>query len=141
MSENLPDTNVGNIEYIERQAAIDTLAEQIALCDKALKSFGISMKDEYAVKVERASLIAYKEQLDAITAADVVPYSIDPDGTLTVTVPKGTKRIGRILIEEDGTQYGGLFYPDTGGCFLSSMERSEQDGQKDNHRCIKALCE
>ena len=72
--------------------------------------------------------------------ADVVPYSIEPDGTLTVTVPKGTKRIGRILIEEDGTQYGGLFYPDTGGCFLSSMERSEQDGQKDNHRCIKALC-
>lgn len=39
-------------------------------------------------------------------------YSIEPDGTLTVTVPKGTKRIGRILIEEDGTQYGGLFYPD-----------------------------
>ena len=39
-------------------------------------------------------------------------YSIEPDGTLTVTLPKGTKRIGRILIEEDGTQYGGLFYPD-----------------------------
>lgn len=39
-------------------------------------------------------------------------YSIEPDGTLTVTVPKGTKRIGRILIEEDGTHYGGLFYPD-----------------------------
>ena len=73
MTENLPDTNVGNIEYIECQAAIDTLAEQIALCDKALKSFGISMKDEYAVKVERASLIAYKEQLEAIPAADVVP--------------------------------------------------------------------
>lgn len=72
MTENLPDTNVGNIEYIERQAAIDTLAEQIALCDKALKSFGISMKDEYAVKVERASLIAYKEQLEAIPASDVV---------------------------------------------------------------------
>ena len=70
----------------------------------------------------------YAAQIKAITAADVVPYSIEPDGTLTVTVPKGTKRIGRILIEEDGTQYGGLFYPDTGGCFLSSMERSEQDG-------------
>lgn len=63
-----------------------------------------------------------------IPAADVAPYSIEPDGTLTVTVPKGTKRIGRILIEEDGTQYGGLFYPDTGGCFLSSMERNGQDG-------------
>lgn len=55
--------------------------------------------------------------------ADVLPYSIDPDGTLTITVPKGIKKIGRILIEEDGTRYGGLFYPDTGGCFLSSMER------------------
>ena len=60
-------------EYVRKQDAIDTLAEQIALCDKALKSFEISMKDEYAVKVERASLIAYKEQLEAITAADVVP--------------------------------------------------------------------
>lgn len=78
--------------------------------------------------------------IESIEPADVVPYSIAPDGTVTITVPKGTKRIGRILIEEDGTQYGGLFYPDTGGCFLSSMERSEQDGQKDNHRCIKALC-
>ena len=68
------------------------------------------------------------QMLNMFSPADVVPYSIDPDGTLTVTVPKGTKRIGRILIEEDGTQYGGLFYPDTGGCFLSSMERSEQDG-------------
>ena len=66
--------------------------------------------------------------VESLEPADVAPYSIDHDGTLTVTVPKGTKRIGRILIEEDGTQYGGLFYPDTGGCFLSSMERSERDG-------------
>lgn len=60
--------------------------------------------------------------LRELPSADVVPYSIASDGTLTITVPKGTKRIGRILIEEDGTRYGGLFYPDTGGCFLSSME-------------------
>lgn len=73
-------------------------------------------------------VIRIMHDIKALPAADVVPYSIDPDGTLTVTVPKGTKRIGRILIEEEGTQYGGLFYPDTGGCFLSSMERSEQDG-------------
>ena len=58
--------------YISRQAAIETLDEQIALCDKALKSFGISMKDEYVVKVERASLAAYKEQLEALPSADVV---------------------------------------------------------------------
>jgi len=60
-------------DLISRQAAIDALAEQIALCDKALNSFGISMKDEYAVKVEKASLVAYKEQLEALPAADVVP--------------------------------------------------------------------
>ena len=60
-------------DYISRQVAIEMLDEQIALCDKALNSFGISMKDEYAVKVEKASLAAYKEQLEAIPAADVVP--------------------------------------------------------------------
>jgi len=68
-----------------------------------------------------------RDRIRKLPPADVVPYSIGPDGTLTVTVPKGTKRIGRILIEEDGTQYGGLFYPDTGGCFLSSMDRGEMD--------------
>ena len=59
--------------YISRQAAIETLDEQVALCDKALKSFEISMKDEYAVKVERASLVAYKEQFEAMPSADVAP--------------------------------------------------------------------
>ena len=59
-------------DYIDRQAALDGLNEQIAYCDKALGSFEISMKDEYAVKVERASLIAYKGQLESIPAADVV---------------------------------------------------------------------
>ena len=34
-------------DLIDRQVAIDALAEQIALCDKALNTFGISMKDEY----------------------------------------------------------------------------------------------
>ena len=56
-------------DLISRQAAIEALAEQIALCDKALNTFGISMKDEYAVKVEKASLVAYKEQLESIPSA------------------------------------------------------------------------
>lgn len=51
-------------DAVSRQAAIDALDEQIALCDKALKSFGISMRDEYAVKVERASLVAFRETLE-----------------------------------------------------------------------------
>ena len=92
------------------------------------------MVDEYTRKQDAADAIKKRfgcnavfsiiaeSVIDELKPADVVPYSIDPDGTLTVTVPKGTKRISRILIEEDGTRYGGLFYPDTGGCFLSSME-------------------
>lgn len=39
------------------------------------------------------------------------PYSIEDDGTLVITVPKGTK-VGRVLVQEEGTQYGGLFYAD-----------------------------
>lgn len=101
-------------DYIERQVAIEAI--QQAIIKEYDRNYGVIDSD-----------IVY-EILDDLPAADVVPYSIEPDGTMTITVPKGTKRIGRILIEEDGTQYGGLFYPDTGGCFLSSMERSEQDG-------------
>jgi len=51
-------------ETISRQEALNILDEQIELCNKALGSFDISIKDEYAIKVERASLKAYKEQLE-----------------------------------------------------------------------------
>ena len=50
-------------DLISRQAAIDALNEQIEQCNKALGSFDISLKDEFAIKVERASLKAYREQL------------------------------------------------------------------------------
>ena len=63
--------------YIDRQTAIDALEEQIKQCDKALGSFGISMKDEYAVKVEKASLTAFKEKLENIPAADVITTAPD----------------------------------------------------------------
>ena len=58
-----------NQDLISRQAAFDELDEQIALCNKALGSFDISMKDEYAVKVERASLKAYRETLNVLPSA------------------------------------------------------------------------
>ena len=56
-------------DLISRQAAIDALDEQITLCDKALGSFDISMEYEYAVKVERASLEAYRETLTVLPSA------------------------------------------------------------------------
>ena len=68
-----PETNCSEFpnssDTIYRQAAIEALDEQIEQCNKALGSFDISPKDEYAIKVERASLEAYKEQLENIPAA------------------------------------------------------------------------
>ena len=58
-----------NNDTISRQAAIDALNEQIAICDKALSSFDISTKDEYAIKVERASLCAFRETLECLPSA------------------------------------------------------------------------
>jgi hypothetical protein len=63
-------------DYISRQAAIDELNGQIEYCDKALRAFDIAVNDAYAVKVERASLIAYKEQLEALPAANIVPVRL-----------------------------------------------------------------
>ena len=58
-----------NDDTISRAAAIDALDEQIKFCDNALCDFNISLKDEYAVKVERASLCAYKEILEDLPSA------------------------------------------------------------------------
>lgn len=64
-------------DTISRQAAIDAVDEQISYCDKALASFDIAMKDEYAIKVERASLRAYRETLEQLPSAqpDLSGYS------------------------------------------------------------------
>ena len=61
-------------DVISRTQAIDALDEQIKFCDNALCDFNISLKDEYAVKVERASLCAYKEILEDLPP--VQPESI-----------------------------------------------------------------
>lgn len=63
-------------DLISRQAAIDALDENIHACDKALRAFDIAVNDAYAAKVERASLVAYKEQLEVIPAANVVPVRL-----------------------------------------------------------------
>ena len=54
-----------------------------------------------------------EESMQLVPPADVIPYSFASDGTLTITVPKGTyKKINRVLVEEYGTHWGGLFYAD-----------------------------
>ena len=72
--------------------------------------------DELQVKVFHNLTDEYYGTMQVLTelpAADVVPYSIASDGTVTITVPKGTyKKINRVLVEEDGTHWGGLYYAD-----------------------------
>lgn len=65
--------NVQDEDLIFRKAAIDALDEQIELCNRALGAFCISLKDEYAIKVERASLRAYKEQLKNLLSVQPEP--------------------------------------------------------------------
>lgn len=60
-----PDISVGNIGTISRQVAIDMLDEQIELCNASLHK-GVPEKDAYAIKVERASLMAYREKLECL---------------------------------------------------------------------------
>lgn len=96
MAENLLDTNVGNIEYIRKQDASEWL-----------KQYG---QDVLHGKYKFSLMYIWKNIMD-LPSADVVPYSIDPDGTLTITVPKGTT-VSRVLVQEDGTQWGGLYYAD-----------------------------
>lgn len=64
-----------NEELIRKKDALDALNEQIEQCNKALGSFDISPKDEYAIKVERASLKAYKEQLENLPPAQTEPLT------------------------------------------------------------------
>jgi len=79
-------------EYIRREDAKDALQEKV---------FHNPTDEFYGAM----------QVLDELEPADVVPYSIEPDGTLTVTVPKCTK-VGRVLVQEDGTHCGGLYYAD-----------------------------
>lgn len=58
------------MDPIDRAAVLDALNEQIGQCDRALSSFDISMKDEYAVKVEKASLVAFRETLEYMPSAE-----------------------------------------------------------------------
>ena len=81
-------------EYIRKQDAKDALQEKVFH----------NLTDEF---------YGAMQVLDELEPAYVVPYSIAPDGTVTITVPKGTyKKIKRVLVEEDGTHCGGLYYAD-----------------------------
>lgn len=85
-------------EYIRREDAVDAICSECTV-DKPTTCSTIIKGDNWCEEVHI---------LLNLPPADVVPYSIAPDGTLTITVPKGTK-VGRVLMQEDGAQYGMLY--------------------------------
>ena len=80
-------------DVISRTQAIDALDEQIKFCDNALCDFNISLKDEYAVKVERASLCAYKEILEDLPPAQPEPIRINLNEPIKVKLTDWGKEI------------------------------------------------
>lgn len=53
-----------------------------------------------------AKLVESMPTVKAVPTEGVFPYSIKPDGTLVITIPKGIK-VDRVLVQEDETHWGG----------------------------------
>lgn len=89
-------------EYIRKQDAFDAFEARIA---------ELMTHPEFRRKHLDIDLSGVIRNISAIKPADVVPYSVSPDGTLIITVPKGTTA-NRVLVEWEGTHCGGLYYAD-----------------------------
>lgn len=70
-------------DLISRQAAIKLLDEQIRQCNKAILSPDISLKDEYAARVERASLNAYREHLSSLPSVEAPDINVGNIDTIS----------------------------------------------------------
>ena len=66
-------------EYIRKEDAKDALQEKVFH----------DLTDEF---------YGAMQVLDELEPADVVPYSISDDGTMTITVPKGMA-VGRVFVQ------------------------------------------
>lgn len=86
-------------EYIRREDATKIILEYVTRQERI---------GRYAVTIHELKQNT-ADILGELPSDDVLPYSIDTDGTLTITVPKGMK-VGRVLVQEEGTKFGGLFY-------------------------------
>jgi hypothetical protein len=137
-------------DLISRQAAIDALDEQIALCDKALKSIGISMKDEYAAKVEKASLTAFRERLEYLPPAQPGPCedAVSREEVLNCLEWQYPDKLPRTKIMElppvTPKQRTGYWYP-VGMAEAVGGESAQWGSTIAYHRCSEcdeqALCE
>ena len=74
-------------EYIRRQAAID-----------AFNRIKNTLKNPETAHYDTLMFYEIEDVLEDVEPADVVPYSISDDGTMTITVPKGMA-VGRVFVQ------------------------------------------
>lgn len=67
----------------------------------------------YATEIWSLPEADFLKWLNEAAGTDSIPNLLE-DGTLVVPVKEGAK-VGRVLIEEEGTCFGSMFYPDGQG--------------------------
>lgn len=93
--------NVPNDDLVSRKAAIDAVE-------------GITSSMSICVNLDECHGMKRMQRQAVIELANLPPAQpdISKDGTLTVTVPKGSD-VKRVLVQEKGSTYGALFYKDS----------------------------
>lgn len=82
-------------EYIRKAEAIEAVDFGITLASAINLETG---EWSELFKRENDELRKAIERIQKIELADVVPYSISDDGTMTITVPKGMA-VGRVFVQ------------------------------------------
>lgn len=72
-------------EYIRKEDAVDELRKEPIFSDSW------------------NTLAEARDRIKALKHADVLPYTLSPDGILTITVPRGTI-YNTVLVQEEGVQ-------------------------------------
>ena len=127
-------------DLIERQAAIDAMAELQGIASTKAELKGISKAWKWIKKLpsvqpytdEEIQKIQELEQAQLDKAFELGREDAKPeimaDGTLHITVNADVANIDRILLSQEGTHFGDLYYRDD-----ERPEPYHEEGRTDDH--------
>ena len=90
-------------DLIDRQAAIDALGKRPALAGKC--EWEMAARKQY--DADRAAI----ESVPSAQPEQKIEELL-PDGTLHLVTDADLSKVGRVLVSQNGTHYGGLYYAD-----------------------------